>query len=318
MTFLNQSQANDTIVNYFKKHPKIIGVNTGHLVRLRDKKNSIPVFCIHPSGGDVGIYRKLGRHLKNQTLIGVQSRMNCGSENEYNNVTEMAEVYATLIDQSQPTGPIRLLGFSFGGFIANAIAKQLEELQRDVGFFGVIDSNLRWAFDKDKVKGDLAARLEQISLNLQSVGLLSKIPPAQLKADVETIVDLCLQGMHGELVAEHMKEKGHIAPSHMGSSKFKKFVVRFAAHCRMIQGFQPSPIEVPIHTWWPSEGGGQHQQRCQYWRDLALSDVFDSTIEGSHYSIMKMPCVKNLAAEISSALAESDNRRERTTAPTVA
>lgn len=309
---LNRSKKNDTTVNHVKEHSKIQGISGRHLVDLYDSESAIPVFCIHPSGGDVGIYRKLGRNLRKRTTIGIQSRMNFGLENEYSNVTQMAEAYATLINQHQPTGPIRLLGFSFGGFIANGIVSQLKELQRDVGFFGVIDSDLRWAIDKTAVRGDLSARLEQISINLQNAGLLNPIPLAKLKTDVEAIVDLCLDGLEGNLIAEDMKARGHTGRSDSGSIKFREFVVRFAAHCRMIQTFQPSPMEVPIHTWWPSEGDDQHQQRCQNWRDLALSHVFDSTVQGSHYSIMKMPCVKQIAAEISSVLAESENRLEQT------
>ena len=296
-------------MNYFKDP---LDINS-HFVRLRDSESATSVFCVHPSGGDVGIYRKLARNLRNQTTIGIQSRMNFGSENEYSDTTQMAEAYAKLIDQYQPTGSIRLLGFSFGGFIANAMVSQLKKLRRKVGFFGVIDSHLRWAHDAASVRGDLSDRLKQISLNLQSVGLLNPIPHDKLKTDVEAIVDLCLGGMAGESIAEDIKVMGHTARTESGTKKFQKFIVRFAAHCRMIQSFQPSPMENPTHTWWPSEGDDQHQQRVQYWRDLASSDVFDSTIEGSHYSIMKMPCVKKLAAEISSALAESENRHERTT-----
>lgn len=294
-------------MNYIKKHTEIDELNSNHFVHLRDAKAGSPVFCIHPSGGDVGIYRKLGRSLRTQTTIGIQSRMNFGLANEYETVTQIARVYATLIDRYQPTGPIQLLGFSFGGFIANAMVEQFARLGREVGFFGVIDSDLRWASDKVAVGINLSARMEQISMNLRTAGLLNELPREQVKLDIKAIVDMCVDGVGADVIAQELEARGHTTRSHSDSSKFKNFVVRFAAHCRMIQEFKPSVMEVPVHCWWPSEGEEEHQLRCQPWRDLALSGMFESTIEGSHYSIMKIPCVKTIAAEISSALTKSTN-----------
>ena len=238
--------------------------------------------------------------------------MNFGSQDEYNDVNEMAEVYADLINQYQPVGPVRLLGFSFGGFIANAIAGHLKERQREVGFFGVIDSDLRWVFDEASVRGNLTERLEQISLNLRNAGLLNPMPADKVKSDIGVIVDLILKGLAPDCVAKEIEERGHTARSRFDTLRFQNFAVRFAYHCRMIQTFQPSVMEVPIHMWWPSEGDEEQEARSQHWRDLALTDVFESTIEGSHYSIMKMPHVKKIAAEVSTALYDSENLLTRT------
>ena len=299
-------------MTYINEISKLGVAKINHLVHLRGAETVSPVFCIHPSGGDIGIYRKLGRNMREQTTIGIQSRMNFGSPTEYDSIDQMAGVYANLIDQFQPTGAIRLLGFSFGGFIANAMVKHLKPLQRDVEFFGVIDSDLRWVFNKATVRENLSARLLQISLNLRNAGLLNQMPSEKVRTDLETIVDLCLDGLAADKVAEEITSRGHTARSHADTIKFQNFVARFAAHCQMIQGFQPSAMEVPIHSWWPSEGDDEHESRCQCWRELTLSEIRESTIEGSHYSIMKVPCVKKIAAEMSSVLVELNNNQAQT------
>ena len=300
-------------MNYIKEHSKTIGTNINHFVSLREVESESPIFCIHPSGGDIGIYRKLGRNLRSHSSVGIQSRMNFGSATEYDSVDQMAKVYANLIDQYQPTGPVRLLGFSFGGFIANSLVDQLKKLQREVGFFGVIDSDLRWVFDKGAVRENLAERLEQISLNLRNAGILKQMPDDKIKSDIRTIVDLVFNGLPADRFAQELESRGHTARTEIDTIKFQNFAVRFAAHCQMIQGFRPTAMDVPIHTWWPSEGSEDHQARSQCWRDLAMTNIFESTIEGSHYSIMKVPCVKQIAAEISTVLDASQNLQTKTT-----
>ena len=300
-------------MNYIKEHSKTVGANINHFVSLRDVESASPVFCVHPSGGDIGIYRKLGRNLRSHSSVGIQSRMNFGSTTEYDSVDQMAKVYANLIDQYQPTGPVRLLGFSFGGFIANSMVEQLKKLQREVEFFGVIDSDLRWVFDKEAVRENLAERLEQISLNLRNAGILKQMPEDKVKSDIRTIVDLVLNGLPADRFAQELESRGHTARTEIDTIKFQNFAARFAVHCQMIQGFRPTAIEVPIHAWWPSEGKEDHQARSQCWRDLAMTNIFESTIEGSHYSIMKVPCVKQIAAEIGSILDASQDLQTKTT-----
>ena len=133
----------------FAKHselPKgelLSGLN--QLVTLRDKGNQTPLFCIHPSGGDVGIYRKLVTRLApDRPVFGIQSRMLCGAACEFSSLHEIATTYAEIIKTKQPYGDILLVGFSLGGFIATLIAEQLQAAGRTVSFLGLIDSNPNW------------------------------------------------------------------------------------------------------------------------------------------------------------------------------
>ena len=294
-------------MNYTKARPRTATADFEYLVNLRDTGSDFPVFCIHPSGGDVGVYRKLARSLREHTSIGIQSQMNCGSPIEHRSVSEMAHTYARVIDQRQPEGPIRLLGFSLGGFIANSIAGHLSELQREVSFLGLIDSDLCWIFEESTVRRDLTERLEQVSLNFQNGGLLKKHSTATLKRDVGTIVDNCLGGMAPALVVQNIRDMGHVATAKSDSDKLDNFFLRFATHCQLINAYRPSFMNIPVHLWWPADGGAQRELRNQYWRNFSSKDVAESTVGESHYAMMKMPNAKLLAAEIAAALAQADS-----------
>ena len=52
----------------------------------------------------------------------------------------MAEDYVSIIRKIQPTGPYNLLGWSFGGLVAHAIATQLQDMGEEVALLALLDS----------------------------------------------------------------------------------------------------------------------------------------------------------------------------------
>jgi thioesterase domain-containing protein len=57
-------------------------------------------------------------------------------------MNEIANEYIELIRQIQPAGPYHICGWSFGGYIAHALATQLQAAGEDVAFLGLFDSPL--------------------------------------------------------------------------------------------------------------------------------------------------------------------------------
>ena len=117
-------------VNYAQCHQKPAEFETEtyqeRLVAIRNPNGCTPLYCIHPSGGDIGIYRKMATRLSSECAVwGVQSRLLCGAKTERASLEEMAAAYCHLINEHQPTGTIRLLGFSLGGFLASLMAHEL-------------------------------------------------------------------------------------------------------------------------------------------------------------------------------------------------
>jgi len=277
-----------------------------HFVSLGGSPQNAPLFSIHPSGGDVGIYRKVTRCVRSVQSIGIQSKLIAGSQSEYDSIAQMGQVYARLINEHQPSGPIRLLGFSVGGFIANSIAAELDGLGREISFMGLIDSDLRWLFEPKLFRRELGLRLEQVSTNFQNSGLLVKIPKAKLKVDVQEIVESCLNGMLPSAIMQDIHDRGHVAHNEADTKKFQAFVFRFVTHCRMINAFEPKHVSTALHLWWPSDGKSEVSQKGQLWRKFTDGICSDSIVGESHYSMMKMPAAKSLAAEIDSAIESSD------------
>ncbi|MFD4764654.1 alpha/beta fold hydrolase, partial [Streptomyces sp. NPDC058439] len=110
------------------------------LLPLRTIGDRKPIFCVHAGSGLSWPYAGLLQHLdRDIPVYGVQARGLSGADQLPKTVEEMAEDYLEEILAVQPEGPYYLLGWSFGGIVAHAIAAQLESRGREVGLLTLLD-----------------------------------------------------------------------------------------------------------------------------------------------------------------------------------
>ncbi|WFB09234.1 amino acid adenylation domain-containing protein [Streptomyces sp. LX-29] len=112
------------------------------LLPLRARGGRPPLFCVHPGGGLGWAYAKLLRHLgPEQPVYTLQARALSSPEAvPPASVAEMAEDYVAQLRAVRPDGPYHLLGWSFGGLVAHAMATQLQEGGAEVGLLAVLDA----------------------------------------------------------------------------------------------------------------------------------------------------------------------------------
>ncbi|HVK24130.1 MAG TPA: amino acid adenylation domain-containing protein [Actinokineospora sp.] len=110
------------------------------LLPLRSGGDLPPLFCVHPAAGISWVYSGLLRHLEpERPVYGLQAR-GLTSPVESADVGEMAREYVEAIRRVRPSGPYHLLGWSFGGLVAHAMATQLRAEGEEVAFLGLMDS----------------------------------------------------------------------------------------------------------------------------------------------------------------------------------
>jgi amino acid adenylation domain-containing protein len=110
------------------------------LVLLRSGGSQPPVFLIHALGGTLFGYYDLVRKLgEDRSIYGLQSRGIDGKQQPFDRVEDMASYYIQSIQAVQPQGPYLLAGYSFGGFVAVEMARQLAARDERVDFLGLID-----------------------------------------------------------------------------------------------------------------------------------------------------------------------------------
>ncbi|MBG6085889.1 non-ribosomal peptide synthetase [Actinomadura viridis] len=107
---------------------------------LRTGGDGPPLFCIHSGGGLSWSYAALAEQLSpDRPVYGLQARGLTGDEELPGSIQEMAADYLARIREIQPDGPYHLLGWSFGGLVAQAVAARIQAEGGQVELLAIID-----------------------------------------------------------------------------------------------------------------------------------------------------------------------------------
>jgi thioesterase domain-containing protein len=96
------------------------------LLPLRRTGSEPPLFCLPPGLGIGWMYSGLLRHVTDRPVYALQARaLSAGGGRTPETMDAIVEDYLALIRSVQPDGPYHLLGWSFGGLVAHAIAERV-------------------------------------------------------------------------------------------------------------------------------------------------------------------------------------------------
>ncbi|MCZ4098400.1 thioesterase domain-containing protein, partial [Streptomyces sp. H39-C1] len=138
-----------------------VGDALAPLLPLRTGGDRAPLFCLPPASGLSWQFAGLKRHLPDGIpLYGLQSPRLSRTDDLPTTFGELAAEYAELIGRTAPAGPVRLLGWSFGGAVAHAVATLLTAAGREVSFLGMLDSRARVPASQDATEEDGTQRYD--------------------------------------------------------------------------------------------------------------------------------------------------------------
>ncbi|QLH25738.1 amino acid adenylation domain-containing protein [Streptomyces sp. Rer75] len=113
----------------------------GHLIAYRATGEAAPVFCVHPLSGIGWLYAGLLHHVdRAHPLYALRGEGPGGIRELPSSIEEMAERYVDELRSVRPHGPYHLVGWSFGGVVAHAMAVRLRELGVAPGLVCVVDA----------------------------------------------------------------------------------------------------------------------------------------------------------------------------------
>jgi amino acid adenylation domain-containing protein len=112
------------------------------IVPIKTTGEKPPLFLVHGSGLNLLMFKTISEHFdETQPLYGIQAIGLTKPVEIPSTVEGIAAYHIQEILRVSPDGPYAIAGYSYGGFIAYEIAKQLINSGKKVKFVGMIDTN---------------------------------------------------------------------------------------------------------------------------------------------------------------------------------
>ncbi|MFI0192485.1 amino acid adenylation domain-containing protein [Streptomyces sp. NPDC017082] len=272
------------------------------VVPIRTQGGKPPLFLVHPLGGHVLCYVRLARHLPDdQPVYALQAAGTVPGTEPLDSVSELAASYLKAMRRACPDGPYVIGGWSFGGFVAFEMARQLrrtdpEALQGTV----LIDP----IFVRQGERPDVAdhSLLEWFFWELLWTGRDGTAPVVSLPDGLDDEAKL-------DFIVEHATRAG-VLPTGSSRTTVRRLFTMFKAHWRAILTYQPAPGDEDVvllratselpEILRPMHGAAQslHEDPTNGWGALTTGRLQVVDVPGDHLVLLDEPHVNDVARRV--------------------
>ncbi|GAB3804010.1 hypothetical protein GCM10028819_34830 [Spirosoma humi] len=112
------------------------------LVPIKPEGSKTPIYIIHGIGLNLLNFSGLVSYMDaEQPIYGLQALGLDGVDEPLDNMEAIAAHYLTEVMDQNPTGPYAIAGYSFGGYVALEMARQLKAMGKEVKLLAMFDTN---------------------------------------------------------------------------------------------------------------------------------------------------------------------------------
>ena len=287
------------LVSVIDKNPGALSLDTPVVVDLRrGAAESPPLFCLL----GVQLYQALAVALPgNRPVIGMHHPFRYLPESGSRpSIAEMAAGYVKLIQKRQPRGPYHLAGLCFGGIIAYAVARQLENKGERVELVAIFDGFLPTEVSPAQ---RLLSQTERVGEILRSVVRRPALLPVLIRQKIAKVA--AESARRRTLQMERSAVPGRLVDVEIDSPAAATDVVNFAARVTNTDArlLVVRATNESRPAWMANHLG---------WRGLAKRFVARD-VPASHLGLLQEPHVRQVAGAIAEVLA-SDERPQASAA----
>lgn len=264
------------------------------LVPIKATGSKTPLYIIHGDGYNMSNFVSLANYLdEQQPLFSLQPVGLDGKDEPFDRIEDMAAHYVSEILHHNPNGPYAIVGYSFGGYVAIEIKRQLESMGKQIKMLGVFDTD--------------AGVLQYKKSGLKKVPkkLIRQFPKALFV--VKSLINTPYEAIH------YQKE--------LAAKKFKSFSSKFVKHDEALTDIDLNLYKINVnhevalnnYTLKPFNGKlhlFKAQSRMYFvdeleflgWKKFAKDEVIVYDIPGDHKTMFLPPHVKELASMLQNIL----------------
>ncbi|WP_269584125.1 non-ribosomal peptide synthetase [Roseibium sp. Sym1] len=245
------------------------------VLQIRPAGSQPPLFCVHPGFGLGWTYAGLVSVLPPDVpVIALQARGYADEAALPASIGDMAADYMDSVVRLWPKGPVRLLGWSFGGLAAYEMAHRFEAAGREVEFLSLLDSYPMKAGDPLPDLSDRGAR----GAFFEMVGF----DPQGRSPDDVTF----------EEVRRFLEDRSHPLAD-LGSGDFGNMLRIARNNARLAHDWRPQGLTCPL----------LHFVSGQSWRMMALETDPWQPLTGGRFETRTLACTHH---EMTSQIALAD------------
>ena len=278
------------------------------VVALRTSGDRPPLFLVHPMGGNVLCYLNLVKHLPaDQPVYALQAAGAEPGATPLRTMSDLAASYIAAIRRVCPHGPYNVGGWSFGGYVAVEMARQLadEELAQlilldttalDDGPHPVVPENdlTTWFF------GELLLEAYGMKATQLTFGSNGAVRDASFDSTLRYAIE------------------AGIVPPESSPQLIRRLYEIFRANYEATLNYHHEPLDRDITLLrsigeLPAELAGPHRivgsmfaSPTNGWERLRPRSLRVIKVAGDHLSMMSEPHVADVAAKLSAELAAVD------------
>lgn len=239
------------------------------LLPLRPEGSAAPLFCVHPGAGVSWRYTGLLPHLGgDQPVHGIQAAGLDGTRPPAPDAVTMIASYVDLVREVQPHGPYRLLGWSYGGFVAHAMACALQEKGERVELLAMLDAPQPHGstYDAETAEHQVVALLMRVAgLPVDADGELPDTATVLDRIDSKVAADPTgspVTRAQAAAIADVMRNNLRLAPQ-FAPGDFDGDVLFFSADDETAEDFAGDLAVLPgkADAWRPHVRGTLHDHR---------------------------------------------------------
>ncbi|MEU3891392.1 amino acid adenylation domain-containing protein [Streptomyces sp. NPDC029041] len=250
----------------------------GVVLPLRATGSGTPLFCVHPAGGFGWIYSGLLRHIDpEQPLYALQARGLSQEEPLPADIDAMARDYAEHIRKTVPEGPYEILGWSFGGLVAHAVATRLQDEGAEVSLLAVLDGYPDAYDGTEHEVGE--EQVLAILLNAAGVDRVEAFGDAPLERAA---------------VLERLGETGS-ALANLDDASVSRMVTVFLNNTRLIADFRPRRFDGDLVFFGATVGRTDPGLTPDTWRPYLTGRIEEHHLDTDHAGLARPEALGRIA-----------------------
>jgi amino acid adenylation domain-containing protein len=258
------------------------------LVPIKPGGDKLPLYIVHGIGLNLlNLYGMISNLDLEQPVYGIQPLGLDGTSEALSNMEEIACTYVKEIIEHNPNGPYIITGYSFGGYIAFEMARQLKAMGKEISMLGMFDTNVQNVNVIDPILKKIMTKLfRQFGKTIFRAHTLLTEP--KLTTDYLKLYYKRKIGL--------IKEKTGITKAY-NPDKLPAFMLIIIAKLeKAFQKYKLKPLDVKLDLF-------KAQSRFYYvddgqflgWKKYALKGVKTYNVPGDHESMFQSPNDKVLA-----------------------